>query len=107
MPSAVSFKCCDLILPFTHNAFIRVFLNTRASHRPPSLEDKRQFRGNMYKINSDQLGEIVQTLEQQCPEAIAKVRWSCKKRSLMHVTWTGEKKSMHEALGALFCLILP
>lgn len=41
--------------------------------RPPSLEDKRQFRGNMYKINSDQLGEIVQTLEQQCPEAISKV----------------------------------
>lgn len=29
----------------------------------------------MYKINSDQLGEIVQTLEQQCPEAISKVGW--------------------------------
>ena len=42
--------------------------------RPPSLEDKRQFRSNMYKITSDQLGEIVQTLEQQCPEALAKVR---------------------------------
>ena len=44
-------------------------------HRPPSLEDKRQLRGNMYKISSDQLGEIVQTLEQQCPEAISKVGW--------------------------------
>jgi hypothetical protein len=42
-------------------------------NQPPSLEDKRQFRANMYKITSDQLGEIVQTLEQQCPEALAKV----------------------------------
>ncbi|TFJ88324.1 hypothetical protein NSK_000673 [Nannochloropsis salina CCMP1776] len=42
-------------------------------NQPPSLEDKRQFRENMYRITSDQLGEIVQTLEQQCPEAIAKV----------------------------------
>jgi len=42
-------------------------------NQPPSLEDKRQFRANMYKITSDQLGEIVQTLEQQCAEALAKV----------------------------------
>lgn len=42
-------------------------------NQPPSLEDKRQFRANMYKITSDQLGEIVQTLEQQCQEALAKV----------------------------------
>ena len=38
------------------------------------MEDKRQFRANMYRIMSDELGEIIKLLEERSPEALDKVR---------------------------------
>jgi hypothetical protein len=41
--------------------------------RPPSLDDKRLFRSNLYKVSSDDLGEVVKVLEDRATEAIDKV----------------------------------
>jgi len=39
---------------------------------PPTLEEKTLFSQNIYKINSEQLGRVVQLLDAGCPKAIEK-----------------------------------
>lgn len=51
-------------------AFLRVCVMRRA----PTLEEKRQFRANLYRITSDDLGEIVKILEEKSPDAMDRVR---------------------------------
>ena len=40
--------------------------------RPPSLEEKTKFAHNIYKIKSEELGEVVTKLDQSCPHALDK-----------------------------------
>lgn len=40
---------------------------------PPSLEEKTQFSRNLYVISSEQLGKLVQLLDQRCDTAMDKV----------------------------------
>ena len=42
------------------------------SERVPTLEEKTRLSHNIYKIKSEELGELVQKLEVRCPQAIDK-----------------------------------
>ena len=40
----------------------------------PTLEEKKNFAHNIYKVKSEELGEVVTKLDQCCPSALDKVR---------------------------------
>uniref|UniRef100_A0A7S2PE54 Bromo domain-containing protein n=1 Tax=Leptocylindrus danicus TaxID=163516 RepID=A0A7S2PE54_9STRA len=39
-------------------------------HKPPTLEEKTQFAGNIFKIGGDALGYVMQVIDLRCPQAI-------------------------------------
>ena len=41
--------------------------------RDPSLDDKTEFSQKIYKISSDDLGRVIQLLDEKCPVALEKV----------------------------------
>jgi hypothetical protein len=42
-------------------------------HRPPTLVDKKMFAQNIYNITAEDLGRVVQILDQRCEAAIKKI----------------------------------
>lgn len=42
----------------------------RDNNKPPTLEDKTQFAGNIFKIGGDALGYVMQVIDLRCPQAI-------------------------------------
>ena len=44
--------------------------NGEAEDRPPSLDEKTQFAGNLFKVGGDALGYIMQIIDVRCPVAI-------------------------------------
>lgn len=45
------------------------------SRRAPTLADKKAFSHNIYHITADELGKVIQILDQRCDTCIRKVRW--------------------------------
>jgi hypothetical protein len=66
------FSLFSLYLLFPLLSFI-IADDEKDQSRPPTLTDKRMFAQNLYNISSEDLGKVIQILDQRCESCIKRI----------------------------------